>query len=461
VNKNFWQNSHTKETLSLAWPLIITQVGHIITGMVDTIFLGQIGPTEQAAGIFSNNLYVLLLVWTIGMSYAITPLVTEAHESTDLNRKATLFKNALILNVGVAALCFLILFFLSGYLKYMHQPAEVVELAVPFFNVLIFSIVPVSFFFVCKQYCEGLSNTRMALVISITGNLLNIVLNYSLIYGKLGFPAMGYMGSAWATFWARMFMGAAFLLLVFKSPLTREISGAFSAAKFQFRTIVSLWRLGVNSALQFTFEVAAFVIAGLMAGGFGKEQIDAHGIALSIAAFTYMFATGISSAGTIRAGSYKAQGDWKGVIAASKTAITLVLLIMGSFALIFFTFHSFLPLAFSKEPQILMLAGELLVIAALFQLFDGLQVVVIGLLRGLQDVRVPTIITFVGYWVIAVPFSYLLGYTFKLETFGIWIALLSSLVFVAAGVLLRLRYVLRNSGSPPRSPSDLRSPAAK
>lgn len=441
--KAFFKNYHTKETIQLAWPLVITQVGHIITGMVDNIFLGQIGNTEQAAGILSNNLYVLLLVFAIGMSYATTPLVNAAYEQKDVLKKASLFKNSLFLNLSVAIICFVILFFASDLLHDMQQPEDVVTLAVPFFDVLIFSLIPVSLFFTCKQYCEGLSNTKMALVISIGGNFLNVVLNYALIYGKFGLPTMGYMGSAWASFIARSFMGISFLVLIFQSPVTKEISKVYKQVKLNWQELRELWKIGFNSAMQFTFEVAAFVIAGLMAGNFGKEQIDAHGVALSIAAFTYMFGSGISSAATIRVGIYSAQQNWIEIKNASYTAIKLVFLVMGSCAILFLIFNHQLPLAFSADAKIIHLAASLLVIAAMFQLFDGLQVTIIGILRGLEDVRWPTVITLVGYWLLALPLAYVLAYHYKLEIVGIWIALLTSLVFVALCLLWRLRFLLK------------------
>jgi MATE family multidrug resistance protein len=441
----FQKDDHTKETIRLAWPLVITQVGHIITGMVDNIFLGRIGATEQAAGILSNNLYVLLLVFAIGMSYATTPLVTAAEDKKDLLKKASLFKNSIFLNFIVAIACFVILFLASDLLNYMQQPVEVAALAVPFFDVLIFSIIPVSLFFACKQYCEGLSNTRMALIISVAGNLINIILNYLFIYGKLGFPELGYIGSAWASFCARLFMGVSFLILVFKSPVTREINSVFSKVKINWKELGDLWRIGFNSAMQFTFEVAAFAISGLMAGSFGKEQIDSHGIALSIAAFTYMFGSGISSAATIRIGIYSAQQNWSEIKKASRAAIKLVLLVMGSFGIIFLILHNYLPMAFSSEPQIITLASTLLIIAAMFQLFDGMQVTIIGILRGLEDVKMPTVITLVGYWLIALPLAYFLAFTLKMETVGIWIGLLTSLVFVAVGLLWRLTYLVKKN----------------
>jgi len=438
-------NNHIKNTIYLAWPLVITQVGYIITGMVDTVFLGKIGAAEQAACILSNNLYILLLVFGIGVSYATTPLVTSANQNMDLLKKASLFKNSIFLNVSVSIICFIVLFLSSGLLKYMHQPEDVIKLAVPFFNVLIFSMIPISLFFTCKQYCEGLSNTRMALFISIIGNVINIILNYLLIYGKFGFPELGYIGSAWASFISRVFMGFSFLYLIFKSPVTKEISAVYNKVKINKKELFHLAKIGLNAGLQLTFEVAAFVIAGLMAGTFGKEQIDAHGIALSIAAFTYMFASGISSASSIRVGIYKAQDNWLEIKQAAFSSIKLVMLIMGGFAILFLMINNFLPKVFSSDLQIVNLASKLLIIAALFQLFDGIQVTIVGILRGLEDFKIPTLISLVGYWIIALPLAYWLAFILKLETVGVWIGLLVSLIFAAVVLFWRLNYLINKN----------------
>ncbi len=438
-------NNHIKNTIHLAWPLVITQVGYIITGMVDTVFLGKIGAAEQAACILSNNLYILLLVFGIGVSYATTPLVTSANQNMDLLKKASLFKNSIFLNVSVSIICFIVLFLSSGLLKYMHQPEDVIKLAVPFFNVLIFSMIPISLFFTCKQYCEGLSNTRMALFISIIGNVINIILNYLLIYGKFGFPELGYIGSAWASFISRVFMGFSFLYLIFKSPVTKEISAVYNRVKINKKELFHLAKIGLNAGLQLTFEVAAFVIAGLMAGTFGKEQIDAHGIALSIAAFTYMFASGISSASSIRVGIYKAQDNWLEIKQAAFSSIKLVMLIMGGFAILFLMINNFLPKVFSSDLQIVNLASKLLIIAALFQLFDGIQVTIVGILRGLEDFKIPTLISLVGYWIIALPLAYWLAFILKLETVGVWIGLLVSLIFAAIVLFWRLNYLINKN----------------
>jgi multidrug resistance protein, MATE family len=442
-------DSHIRETATLAWPIILTQVGHIVTGMVDNIFLGTIGPVEQAAGILSNNLYVLLLVFSIGMSYSSTPLVAGAHERDDPFGKASLFRSSLMLNIAVALVCFAILFFSAPLLEHLRQPADVVALATPFFSVLICSMLPLALFFTCKQYCEGLSNTKLALWISLVGNLINVALNYLLIHGKWGMPELGYMGSAWASFFARLFMGVSFLWLVFNHSATRQIRTLVMKVSHNTAELRSLFRIGINSAMQFTFEVAAFAIAGLMAGSFGAVQIDAHGIALSIAAFTYMFGSGIGSAATIRVGQRHARGDWTEIKAAARAAVKMAIIVMATFGIFFLAFHRYLPRAFSTEPEIVNLAGRLLLIAAVFQVFDGLQVTLIGILRGFEDVNVPTVVTLVGYWLLALPLAYFFAFVVKLETFGVWLGLLASLVFVASCLLLRLRYKLRKHSVKP------------
>ncbi len=441
--KTTLQHNHLKETVSLSIPLILTQIGHIITGMVDNIFLGRLGNTEQAAGILSNNLYVILLVFSIGMSYVLTPAITDAHVNQNEKEKASLFKNSLFINMMTAVVLFIILFFSSSLLGHMQQPEDVVKLAIPFFDVLIFSIIPVALFFVCKQYTEGLSNTKAAMYISVAGNLLNIVLNYMLIYGKAGFPELGYMGSCWATFIARVFMGIGFLIFVFKHPSVNSFAKYFHEAKINAQHFWPMLKDGLASALQFTFEVAAFAIAGLLAGVFGKEQIDAHGIALSLAAFTYMFASGIGSATTIRVGNFYAKDDLENLKLAIKTAYKSVLVTMGCMALLFISFNSILPAVFSSDSEIISIAAKLLLFAALFQLFDGTQVVAIGVLRGIEDYKYPTYIAFIGYWIIALPLCYVFAFVMDYKVYGVWMALSIGLGFVAIALSFRIRNLIR------------------
>lgn len=446
MNKSL-NNTHLKETVPLSIPLILTQIGHIITGIVDNAFLGRLGTTEQAAGILSNNLYVILLVFSIGMSYVLTPAITDANVNQNEKEKASLFKNSLFINMLVAVILFIILFFSSPLLEHMQQPEDVVQLAIPFFDVLIFSIIPVALFFVCKQYTEGLSNTRAAMYISVGGNLLNIILNYMLIYGKAGLPELGYMGSCWATFIARVFMGVGFLIFVFKNPAVNSFARHYKEAKINAQHFWPLLKDGLASALQFTFEVAAFAIAGIFAGVIGKEALDAHGIALSLAAFTYMFASGIGSATTIRVGNFYAKNDLGNLKLAIKTSYKSVIVTMGFMALVFVSFNTILPAVFSSDQEIIFIASKLLLFAALFQLFDGIQVVAIGALRGLEDYKYPTYIAFIGYWIIALPLCYVFAFTLGYKVYGVWLALSLGLGFVAIALSFRIRNLIRIKSS--------------
>jgi MATE family multidrug resistance protein len=446
--KNGLKNIHLKETISLSIPLVLTQIGHIITGMVDNIFLGRLGKTEQAAGILSNNLFIILLVFSIGMSYVLTPAITDAHVNNNDKEKAALFKNSLFINLIVSILLFVILFFSSPILAHMQQPADVVELAFPFFNVLTLSIIPVTLFFVCKQYTEGLSNTRAAMYISVAGNLLNIILNYLLIYGKAGLPELGYMGSCWATFIARVFMGIGFLVFVFRNQAVNSFVKYYKEVKVNAYHFWPLFKDGLASALQFTFEVAAFAISGLMAGVFGKEQIDAHGIALSMAAFTYMFASGIGSATTIRVGKYYAVDDLVNVKTAITTSFKAVIVTMGCMALLFVCLNTVLPIIFSNDAEIILIASKLLLFAAMFQLFDGTQVVAIGALRGLEDYKFPTTIAFIGYWILALPLCYVFAFVFNLKVYGVWMALSLGLAFVSIALYFRIKTLLKIKSMP-------------
>ncbi len=424
-------------------PLVLTQVGHIATGIVDNIFLGQLGKTEQAAGILSNNLFVILLVFSIGLSYALTPIITESNVHKDELEKASLFKNALLLNVLASIFLFVILYFSSPLLGCMQQPADVVEMAIPFFNVLIFSIIPISLFFVCKQYTEGLSNTKAAMYISIIGNVFNIVLNYALIYGKFGCPQMGYMGSCWATFIARVFMGVGFLLFVFKSPQLNSFAPYYRKAKINIKHFMFLFTKGLASAFQFTFEVSAFCIAGLIAGVFGKEEIDAHGIALNLASFTYMFASGISSAATIRVGNFFANQDLINIKKSISIAFRMVLCVMGFMAIMFILLNSWLPRLFSTDEEIILITSRLLLFAALFQLLDGVQVVAVGALRGMEDYQYSSVMSFIAYWLVALPLAYVLAFVTQWSVYGVWLALSIALGIAAFTLFFRIKSVIK------------------
>ena len=238
-------------------------------------------------------------------------------------------------------------------------------------------------------------------------------------------------------------MGIGFLIFVFKHPSVNSFAKYYNEAKIKAQYVWPLFRDGLATALQFTFEVAAFAIAGLIAGVFGKEQIDAHGIALSMAAFTYMFASGIGSATTITVGKYYAQNDFYNLKLAINTSIKSVLVTMSCMASLFICFNTFLPTIFSNDSEIILISSKLLLFAAFFQLFDGTQVVAIGALRGMEDYKFPTYIAFVGYWIIALPLCYFFAFTLSFEVYGVWLALSIGLALVAFAVYFRINFLIK------------------
>ncbi len=433
--------THIKETCILSAPLIISQIGHIITSMTDNAFLGFVNLEAQDAGILSGNVFVLFLVFLIGLSQGLTPKIAEAHVNKLESVKASLLKNALLLNLAAATLLYLLTFFSMNYLYMLDQPTDVIQLAKPFLNIIALSLIPLSIFFTLKQYCEGLSNTRAAMYISISGNILNVILNYALIFGKLGFPELGYLGAAWATFISRIFMAVAFIVYMLYTKELKSIFNFFSSAKLNKADQTILFRIGIGPAVQFTFEVAAFAFAGFMSGWLGKVTFAAHGISLSIASFTYMFASGISGAAAIRVAVFKGMGDRLNIKKAGLTGFALSICIMGSFALLLLSCNKILPTFFSEKSEVIQLSSGLLLVAALFQLFDGVQVAGLGVLRGLSDVKIPTVIALTAYWGIDLPVAYFLGFKQNMGVYGIWFGLTSGLVFAALFVFARFRHL--------------------
>lgn len=411
--------------------------------MTDNAFLGYVSLETQDAGILSGNVFVLQLVFLIGMCQGLTPKVAGAHVNMREKEKASLLKNSLVLNLAHAVMLYAVIMAFMPFLQYFDQPADVVELAKPFLNIIASSLIPLAVFFTLKQYCEGLTNTRAAMYISISGNALNVVLNYGLIFGKLGMPELGYLGAAWATFISRVFMALAFYLYMRNHRELRKVFLHLKETRLNKPEMQMLFKTGIGPAVQYIFEVAAFVVAGFMAGWLGKETFASHGIALSIASFTYMFASGISGASSIRVANYNGLGDRENIKRAGLSGFLLVAVIMFCYGVMFLFLNHLLPSFFSQKKAVVDLSAELLLVAALFQLFDGVQCTGLGILRGLSDIRIPTFLALTAYWLVALPLAYTLGFVANLGIYGIWFGLSAGLIFSAITLFARFRYLAK------------------
>ena len=428
---------HYKRLLQLAIPVTTSQLGHMMVQVADSIMVGRLGAEELAAVSFAHSIFVLILMFGIGISYGITPLVAKADGSKNKEQISSVLKNGFALCLTVGLLLGGALFVITFFLPVFQQPPEVTALAKNYLLILALSYLPFMIFQAFKQFAEGLSHTRQAMVINLISNTINIVLNYLLIFGKFGFPQMGVDGAALATLIARivmMILMTGFILSFAKYEVYRKL---FKQVQLQWSEIRKVLSIGIPSGLQFIFEVGAFSFAAIMMGWLGTTQLAAHQIAINLAAVTYMAASGMSAAATVRVGNQLGQKRYNLLREAGFVAFILVGVFMAFNALIFVTMGKWLTMLYIDVPEVISLASSLLIIAAFFQLSDGIQVVGLGALRGLADVKRPTWITLIAYWVIALPLGYFLGFRFDLGAHGIWIGLLIGLTIAAVFLFWR------------------------
>lgn len=421
---------HLRKNILLSLPVIIGQLGHTMVSVADSLMVGRLGVVPLAAATFAGTIYFVLMLFGIGVSYAITPKVA----ATDIADKAKLLKyleNGFFMNLGLGVVLFVVGYIASFFLSYFGQEAEVAAAAGPYLIIMCGSLVPLMIFQTFRQYAEGLSDTLSPMVVSVLANLLNVFFNYMLIYGKLGVPELGLNGAGIATLLARVIMFALMIWWVRKKCIGFEW-------KWQWEGIKDLLKIGVPSGMQYVFEVGAFATAAIMVGWISAEALAAHNIALNLAAISYMAATGLAAASTIRIGNQMGLKDRKSLRMAGFSSFGLVIVFMATCGLLFIGLRNVLPSLYIDNEVVKQTASTLLIIAAAFQISDGVQAVGLGVLRGLQDVKVPTLITFVSYWLIAIPVGYVFAFVFGWGVNGIWYAL--SLGLTIAGVFNLWRF---------------------
>lgn len=438
---NLSSKDHYFKTWKLAYPVCLSQLGHMMVGVVDTAMVGLIGTEAQAAIALVNSLFYLLLMFGIGYSMGITPLVAAADSKGNVEESARLLFNGFFANLLIGIFLFVVMWLTIPQLNHFGQPQNVVNMAIPFLGVITLSLIPLAIFSHFKQFAEGMSDTKAAMYISIVANLLNIVLNYVFIFGKLGVPAMGFMGSCWASFIARVCMALSMFLYVRFHSRFKIYWSYFSMNYFSFSHMRHLTAIGVPVGLQFVFEIGAFSVAAIMVGWIGATEMAAHQIALSMAAITYMIASGLGAATTVRVGNYFGVKNFAALRMAGLASYRIVFVFMGCCAIVFFLMNHYLPMLFTRDLQVLSIAAQLILFAALFQLSDGTQVVGLGALRGLEDTKIPTAITLFSYWMLSLPLCYYLGFVQHLGVYGIWLGLTIGLTSAAVLLYWRFNYL--------------------
>ncbi|KGL64014.1 MATE family efflux transporter [Polaribacter sp. Hel1_85] len=441
--------SEFKYNWKLAAPVMLGMLGHTFVSFIDNIMVGQLGTAELAAVSLGNSFMFIAMSIGIGFSTAITPLIAEADSSDNLKQARATYKSGLFLCTTLGIVLFLGIFFSKPLMYLMKQPTEVVELAIPYLDLVAFSLIPLVIFQAIKQFSDGMSMTKYPMYATLIANIVNIVLNYILIFGKFGFPEMGIVGAAYGTLVSRVIMVIyLWLILRFKERSVRIVKD-IKIFVFDFLMIKKIINLGSLSAMQMFFEVAIFTAAIWLSGLLGKNPQAANQIALNLASMTFMVAMGLSVASMIRVGNQKGLQNYKELRRIAFSIFLLGTLFAFFFAILFFIFHKSLPniyvdlsdaANYDDNMEVISIASKLLVAAAFFQLSDSIQVVVLGALRGLQDVKIPTILTFISYWVVGFPISYFLGTEEMYGSFGIWLGLLAGLT--TASILLFIRFNL-------------------
>lgn len=441
---------YTKEfkyNLNLAAPVMLGMLGHTFVSLIDNIMVGQLGATELAAVSLGNSFVFIAMSLGIGFSTAITPLVAEADTEQNFKKGKSALKHGLFLCTTLGIILFTLLLLAKPLMNVMDQPKEVVALAIPYLDLVAFSLIPLIIFQAFKQFSDGLSLTKYPMYATILANLINVLLNYLLIFGKFGFPELGIVGAAIGTLISRVVM-VFFLWWLLRA---REKSKAYvtniKIFVLESPMLKKIINIGLPSAMQMFFEVAIFTAAVWLSGTLGQNPQAANQIALNMASMTFMVASGLSVTAMIRVGNQKGLNNFTELRRIAMSIFFLGVIVAVGSALLFFLLHDILPTiyvdlddpinAFDNR-EVVSIASTLLLLAAIFQISDSLQVVALGALRGLQDVRIPTLLTFISYWAIGFPISYYFGKEDVFGSEGIWMGLIAGLT--SAAILLFIRF---------------------
>ena len=454
LNKFSRYTREFKYNLKLAYPVMIGMLGHIFVQFIDNVMVGQLGTAELAAISLGNSFVFIAMSIGIGFSQAITPLIAEADGAKKDKVISSIFEHSFMICLILGLILFTIVFLNRNLLYSMNQPIEVVELASPYLFWVSFSLISIVTFQSFRQFADGLSFTKAAMYSTLLGNVINVILNFFLIFGLWIFPKLGVEGAAIGTLISRICM---LIFIVVYLKLHKKLSKyikRFFPSKVQIKRVKKIIYLGLPSALHSFFEVAFFISAVWMSGIIGKNSQAANQIALNLASMTYMVALGVGVAAMIRVGNQRGMMNFIKLREVALSTLLLIIIVDILFCIIFLIFNDYLPLLYldpnnannlTDVNEVIQIASRLLIIAGVFQLFDGIQAVVLGALRGMQDVNIPAFIIFLSYGLIGFPTSYFLGFYTSLSVVGIWIGLMTGLFSSSLFLFLRFNYLSKKT----------------
>ncbi|MCQ2334466.1 MAG: MATE family efflux transporter [Paludibacteraceae bacterium] len=424
-----------RRNLKVAGPVMLTQLGAAMAGIIDSIMVGHFGTTELAAVSFANSIFFTAMVFSFGALMGITPLVGYAFVQNDNTRVGSLFRSGLLFSVGLSLSMVAILVAVYFALPYMGQDPDVIRVATPYYILATISTLPFLLAHYAKQFLEGLGNTFVAMVVAISLNIINIPLNWIFIFGHLGAPAMGATGAGLATLIIRILQPICLFLILLLAPKWKQY---IFLGKCSLRKAWEVTKLGLPIGLQQTMEILAFTGSVTLVGWISKEAVAAHQIANHISDLTFMVSMGIGAGTTIRVAHQYGAGHMHDMRMAARASVHLSLLWSVLCAAVIISCSRIIPMAFTSDQQVIDIASTLLIFCGLFQISDALQCIGGSMLRGISDVRIPAIIAFVAYILIAIPLGYILMFPVGLGAAGMWIAFIVGLSLAA--IFLQARF---------------------
>ncbi len=407
-------------TLRLAVPLMVGQLSQMLLGVADTVMVGRLGVTELAALTFANSLFHVPFVFGIGVLISISVATANSRGANDRSGARGSCRHGLYLSILLGSLLFLAAWVISSKLTLFGQPSEVSERTTVYFRILMGSMIPALASIALKNHADALNRPWPPFWIFLGGVVLNIGLNWVMIYGKLGCPALGFEGAAWATLIARIAIFGAMLAWMLRSPSLRDWMPRLWLRTPDWADLKRLLAIGMPASIQMLCEVSAFSIAGLLMGRFSELAMAAHQIAITLAATAFMIPLGLSMALTVRIGEAHGSENIDRLRPIALSGWLLVAIYGCLAATTFLLFGRWIATLFTEAAAVIELTAALLVIVGVFQIFDGLQVASSAMLRGLHDARLPALIGFFAYWIIGLPVSVGLAFGAGLGARGVW-----------------------------------------
>jgi len=364
-----------RKNLTLAVPVILAQIGQVTVNLADNMMVGHVGTTELAAASFAINVFHIGMLFGLGITLGITPLVGQSFNPKKPGGVGGWLKNGILVHFIAAILLCLIMSSVVFFMGRMGQSEVVVRAAIPYYLIQVASLLPMLLFFSIKQFFEGVGNTKIAMIITIIANTVNIGLNYVLIFGKLGFPALGLNGAGYATLIARIIMPLIFLLIILKKPSFKVYFESAKKARFEIDKIKRMLSIGLSIGMQMIIEILAFSMGAIMLGWISKEALAGHQVAIGMAGMTYLISFGLASGTTIRVSHAFGDRDRNELKHAIFASLHIVIAFMSLMGILFVVLRNQLPLLFTSDPEVIRFAAGLLIVGAFFQIFDGVQVV--------------------------------------------------------------------------------------